>query len=121
MQFCQPHWSKLRDAVKERGMDELVASSGKEAADRMGKELKGDETLSSFDPLMSMHWAIVDRLSEIGGAQILLQEGCPMCFANQEHLRGCKEPNCTWSFDSWIPRVADVMRDYAIELGWKRE
>lgn len=121
MQFCQSHWDKLREAVKECGMDELVASGGKEVINRMEKELKGDKSLSSFDPLMSVHWVIVNRLAELGGGEIFLMEGCPMCFANSGHQKGCKEPNCIWSYDDWIPDAVDDVRDYAIELGWKRE
>lgn len=62
MQFCEDHWSRLREAIEKRGMTDLVAVGGRRAAARTQRELEqGEVTLATFDPLMSAHWAIASN------------------------------------------------------------
>jgi hypothetical protein len=84
MKICQDHWGKLRAAIKERGIDHLVARTGKEAAENMKADLEGRER--DYDPLMDCHWMITSRAVEHGGLYLMAPkedgtEYCPICEA----------------------------------------
>ena len=117
MKFCEPHWSALRAAIDTRGLSQFIAKGGAEAARRMEAEIKGATTGSTFEPLMSAHWRIVQVLTEIGGAEVLIQDGCPICFGNEKHRAGCKDPGCTYSYDLFIDKAADEALLQARHLG----
>jgi hypothetical protein len=96
MKFCQPHWDKMRAAVDARGMTPLLADSGEEMATRLERQISdGETTIDNFDPLMDMHWAILNNTDP----RVLLMPGdvCPLCHANEmhkqvcEHLIGCMD------------------------------
>lgn len=100
MQVCQHHWDMLREAIAERGMADLVASSGQEVALRMASD--------GFDPLVVSHNLILKNLADRAGAGILMIDGCPLCEANEAHAEGCQDPDCrpNW-YDAWIDNAAD--------------
>lgn len=104
--MCQPHWDKLRAAIKSRGLYALVAESGERAIDNLVSELDHGPTIDNYDPLMSAHWAIINNLADID-PNILFMDGCPLCFGNKEHAKKCKVPGCTDDYDSWIDHAAD--------------
>jgi hypothetical protein len=81
MKFCQPHWDKLSEAIKARGLWHLVARSGQEATSRMKQELAGTETDATYDPLMSCHWKIFCRALQLGGLYLVQADLCPVCEA----------------------------------------
>lgn len=87
MKFCQPHWDRLKDAIESRGLGHLIAANGRDAHARAVAELKGENDLSDYDPLMSAHWQIVrevqDWLAYSGGNPLSLYFGdvCPICEA----------------------------------------
>lgn len=97
MKFCQPHWEMLRQAVRDQGMWELVAQSGEECAQRTVSQLEEGAQPANFDPLMQLHWMIVNRVSEKPDMLMFLMSGdhCPMCEAGK-HCAACKEIVAGW-------------------------
>jgi hypothetical protein len=113
MQFCQPHWDKLRDAIAAEGLADLVACDGAHAVRQIAAEVEqGKRTLATFDPLMGAHWAIVGRIAEHQPGVVLI-DGCPICWVQDGHERTCTDPACgvtRETFEEWIPSVAAFMR-----------
>jgi hypothetical protein len=122
MRFCQDHWDRLRKAIDERGLTDLVAPDGKVAmaqlADQLERAQRGEEktlTPVNYDPLMAAHWAIVNNVAETArkfggpGAALYAMAGdcCPLCYANEQHQAVCNEEGCTFTYDDWIDRAAD--------------
>ena len=137
MKFCQTHWNNLRQAIKARGLWDMVAGSGEEAVQQAKDQLGGKEqTKENFDPLMAAHWTIcnnaMDTLKRIGANPLALltqppedhpEWECPLCYLNYlsaEHDRTCMDPNCTktkgLTFDIWIDKAADGVLEYVKEL-----
>ncbi len=122
MKFCQDHWDRLRAAVSARGLDQLIADGGAQAARRLKDELEAGPSLANFDPLMGAHNAILGNALDNmppGAAIAMMQapddapdQGCPLCVLNA-NSPGQPEPN---SFDAWIDRAADDMRAEAERL-----
>ena len=117
MKFCDPHWSALRSAIDQRGLSKFVAKGGAEAMRRMKAELDGSERAATFEPLMGAHWRIVQVLTDIGGAEVIIQDGCPICFANDKHRAGCIDPGCAFTYDHFIDNAADEALLNARSLG----
>lgn len=121
MRICQPHWDKLRDALKLRGLDDMVAKDGAQAAHDLAD--------GRPDPLMSAHNAIVSNALGVVGLAVMEPnddgtERCPLCYLQQLSLRGCEcgDPACTFEarvarFEGWIDRAAD---DELQRVGGKR-
>jgi len=112
VRFCQPHWDKLRAAIEERGLGDVVARDGQAAAANLVSELQTGSRLDNFDPLMGAHWAIVNRIAEVA-PQVIVIEGCPICWAQDEHEKHCVDPGCQvtrQTLEDWIPGVADFMK-----------
>jgi hypothetical protein len=131
MRFCQAHWEKMREAVRERGLEAYVASGEEEAARRTTTALLDpDNERAAFDPLLEAHWAIVNNLMQMTplGLSLMMGDGCPLCEANtarHEALpNGCGQPDCPdpvtcagSSFYDWmIARAADDMVEKAQRL-----
>lgn len=125
MKFCQAHWDKLHDAIKDRGLWHLVAKSGEAAQEAAKRQLEGTDTAADFDPLMSAHWAIYARAIDCGGLYLMgtdesgANDGdfCPLCELNKHADRtgmpeGQGEPS-----DHWINGCCDAQLEYARELG----
>lgn len=115
MRYCQAHWDVLRQAVKDRGMWDLVPTSGQEATERMAEQLRGGEP--KFDPLMSLHWHYVNSAIENSGLFILGHnpddpEGhhCPLC-AFEKYAKNFDAP-------ADVGRIADEIREYCIKKGF---
>lgn len=111
--MCADHWAALRGAIEARGLAELVAATGEEAARRMQAEAHEGRTIDNFDPLMGAHMAILTNALSARGVDIMLPnedgtERCPLCFLTLDHAAGCRDPDCrVGSFDKWIERAAD--------------
>lgn len=121
--MCQPHWDGLRAAIDERGLGHLVARSGDAAVAGLISELETGTRLENFDPLMGAHNAIVNRCLETLGYEVLMNDGCPICFAKEHHRETIADcpgpPQCPASdewFEGWIPGVADHMLEVYEEL-----
>lgn len=79
MQFCMPHWERLKDAVRDRGMYHLVAKSGEEAHEAAVKQVQGDDSSEHWDPLASATWMIYGRFTEEVGLDAMVGDKCPLC------------------------------------------
>lgn len=79
MKCCQDHWDKLRRAVKDSGMDHLVAQSGEAAAESLVRQLKGNSDNRDFDPLMGANWAIMAAYTRDVGLAGMFSDVCPLC------------------------------------------
>lgn len=121
MKFCMPHWDAIRAAIKDRGLYALVPDSGEKAMTSMASQMQDGPSIDNFDPLMGAHWAIVGNLAT-NHPQILVIDGCPLCYANTNHALGCTDPTCTTRdayYDGWIGKAADDQVAYWKELGEK--
>lgn len=114
MRFCEEHWDKLRAAIEAEGLSHLIAKDGSHAARNFADALERDkDTLANFDPLMTAHWAIISRIADVD-PRVLFAEGCPLCFAQDEHEAHCVDVDCKVTretFEAWIPSVAAAMVD----------
>lgn len=105
MNWCQPHWDKLREAIAERGLSKFGAQTGEQAAADLAAQVEGKET--DFDPLMGSWMQINQQMLRDVGARALMQ--CPLCILvedGQPHL-----------VDNWINGVTDSALKYALEQG----
>lgn len=134
MKFCTDHWTRLRQAIADRGMDGLVPRSGVEAVTALKDELTQGRKPSNFEPLMAAHWAIAgnanDAIARAGGNPLYLMSGgpedpvtgypgyegrtwprCPLCYINLVHEVSCKGGACRLpqigGYDWMIERAAD--------------
>jgi len=76
MKFCIEHWNGLRKAIDDHGMSHLISKNGEIAGERMEIEMKGNESVESFDPLLRAHFAIINNALNMGG---LNDDYCPIC------------------------------------------
>jgi hypothetical protein len=123
VKFCQPHWEKLRQAIKDRGLWSFVATSGENAAAKLVASTNQGTRASNFDPLMSAHNAIVANVMDNTPVGMALfspnedgSERCPICFVQADHDANCTLTGCV-PFETWIDRAADDARDDAKGLG----
>lgn len=115
MKMCKLHWETCRDAIRERGMYDLVLKSGEAALENIEKELKGDT--AHFDPLMAMnnHWwgaaLQAGGLYLMGEAPDGSNEGhyCPLCEF-EKHSEG-------FVAEEAVGAIADQMADHARKEG----
>lgn len=126
MRFCQDHWDRLRRAIEDRGLSDLIAPDGRVAmrqlADQLERAGRGEEpeTPVNYDPLMAAHWAIVSNVGALArGAALELmrpnEDGsprCPLCWANSENPHG-------YNYDEWIDRAADDQAAHVAEMRQK--
>lgn len=82
MQFCSPHWERLKAAITDRGLFHLVAKSGEEATTVAIEQLEGDESNANWDPLMTATFMIYNRFLETVGLAGM-GEFCPLCEAQK--------------------------------------
>jgi hypothetical protein len=119
MHICALHWDKLRAAIKERGIDHLVARSGKEVIDAAVEELQGGDP--SFDPLMSCNYMIWNQGLKMGGLYLMGQksdgsEYCPICEA-LVHMAPPPGMTKEQQERSWIDGPADMALDECRKRG----
>lgn len=145
MNMCPDHWDRLREKIKERGLDHLVASSGELAAAQVSSQFEvGEATPTNFDPLMSAFWAIgsntMETIRQAGMNPLyLLTQGpedslegfpgyegrtwprCGLCYLGLAHEVTCKDERCELPKQdgyAWmLDRAADDAKEKAIELG----
>lgn len=128
MKFCLPHWDKLREAVRARGLWPLVPTSGQQAGAMLADQLEARATSKgNFDPLMACHNMIWQRALEMIGLSLMADnedgsERCPICFIKAEHDRRGDCRGCAWDDPAavdayWIDGPADAARREAVRLG----
>lgn len=127
MKFCQMHWDRLRDAIREREIYHLVATDGEDVVARMKEASESDKpTLAMFDPLNYAHMQIISHALDAGGLAIMAHnddgsERCPICFMSEQHDLFCTRPGCDvpkdgTAFDAWIGYAADDAKRMADRL-----
>jgi hypothetical protein len=119
MRICQPHWDKLRTAIKNRGLSHLGAKSGEEAITDAVTELKGGTP--DYDPLMSCHWMITSQALKMGGLYLMGAkpdgtEYCPICEA-VAHMNPPEGMTKEQQELSWINGPADAALEECRRLG----
>lgn len=105
MNWCQPHWNKLRAAIDARGLSKFVPDA--EGAKRnIEAEIAGEEP--DFDPLLGSWAAINGYMAKSPGlrGRILM---CPCCILEQDG-----QPELV---DNWINGCTDSALEYAVSKG----
>jgi hypothetical protein len=114
MKFCQPHWTALKTAVEARGLGHLIAANGRDAAARVAADLKGAAEVDDYDPLMSAHWMIVNRVLEHMGLALMFDDLCPVCEAIEGHKQVMTRDEVE---QYYIDGPADAVLAHCRELG----
>lgn len=108
MKFCNPHWEELREAIKSKGMWDLVSRNGEEAVKRLSDEDKKPE---SFDPLMSAHNMILGNALKAGGLYLLQGDYCPLCELDKNNDKMGEHSK------DWIEGATNGCLEHCRELG----
>jgi len=124
VKFCDEHWERLKDAIRQAGLWSLVSEDGEHAARKLQSEMSDGSTVDNFDPLMAAHNLIFGCALEMIHTQydqnlLMLMAGsaehpewaCPICALNwchDEHIRLCTKDDCGYpkQFD-WAPQTID--------------
>ena len=120
MRMCSSHWSRLRQAIEDRGLSSLVAEDGERAAKNLVSEVQDGPGIDNFDPLMGAHNAIITNALGVAGLALFNKkpdgsEWCPLCFlvevVKPDHDRNCRDDDCPGSpnYEAWIDFAADGM------------
>ncbi len=117
MKFCQPHWNRLKTAIESRGLGHLIAANGRDAHARAVGELKGENTLSDYDPLMSAHWQISSRAIEILGLGLMTGDYCPVCEVLKDYPPIPPGHRYADNESYWIDGPADSALDFCRAQG----
>jgi hypothetical protein len=80
-------------------------------------EHQGDNSSSTYDPLMAASFAIWDNALEAFGIEIMYADAlCPLCLMDN-HKKTCTEPGCeAQSGDDWIQFAADGQLEVARKM-----
>ena len=130
MKFCEPHWVSLKDALDDRGLSGLISESGDAAATKMRRQLEGEDSIDSYEPLLEAHGAIAGNAMDVvqsagGDPMYLMTDGpedpidghkgqtwprCPICYVNKAHEINCKgdcDLPLKTGYDYMIDKAAD--------------
>lgn len=119
MEFCNEHWTELRDTIKAVGLEDKVSANADIAVIRTMADLEGSRDPLLFDPLLFAMWNLLSNGSRIMNRPLIFMDGCPICWILEEHDRTCgNDPRCRTveEVGSWIPKAADSARQKYDEL-----
>lgn len=122
MKFCDLHYAKMREGVQSRGMWQLVAADGAEALSRVEREREeGEQTATTFDPLLNACMAIYTRAIAAGGLYLMMArpdggEYCPLCELDAHTSDEAKNIGRPLS-EQWVEDCLDAHRKQAEKLG----
>lgn len=103
MKFCIPHWEKLKNGIKQRGLWHLVPTNGKEAAEKL--------EAGQPDPLMDAHNRVMMAAIRDGGPYILTGDYCPLCELGKAAKAQSEPPDAM--IDDWVNGACDdVLYDH---------
>jgi len=111
MKICQEHWDKLRQDIDDVGLSQFISKDGKQASERLIKELKGEYTIE--DPLMLCNNMIWSRSLDTFGLTVLAEDICPICYAN-DNLDDIEGENVG---DYWLRTLVPYVKTIFIEEG----
>lgn len=111
MNWCQPHWTLLRETIKEKGLDQFGAKDAEEALNEIASQLEGNE--EKFDPLLGS-WSrinafMAESLTRQGRGGELLLLKCPLCILVEDG-----QPELV---KQWVDGCTEDARKYAIQQG----
>lgn len=128
MKLCTPHWEKLKEAIRARGLWQFVATKGEQVAAKVQAEVERGPGASTFEPLLAANMAIFSNALGLAGMSLMANEEdgserCPICFLQRWHDSECKESGCptavggSKSFENWIDAAASDQLAEAKRLG----
>jgi predicted dienelactone hydrolase len=112
MKFCTPHWEQLKQAIKGKGLWDMVSADGKEAV----QKLTAPQTRETFDPLIAAHNMIINASLEMVGPAALFGEetaekhNCPLCVAAEAAARHLPEHWIAGASRD-VARIAEELKD----------
>jgi hypothetical protein len=115
LDWCQPHWDLLREAIEARGLGPWISKGGEAAAKEFAREAQGGSDEHGFDPLMRAYGMISSRVTEMSGNIF----DCPLCQV-QSHVDTCTNPNCAvpkGAVDEMVGGCVDSLLEYAQVVG----
>ncbi len=123
MQFCQPCYDKLREAIKARGLWPLVGNP-ETLKERIGQEIAQTQggpppdEKRTFDPLYAAVMAIYTHALNVGGLYLMTGDYCPTCEVDKHAPPDAAIPEgYTKHSEAWIGGCCDAQLAYARELG----
>ncbi len=109
MNFCQPHWDRLRAEVDRRGLSGFLPDSGEQGASQLQRAAEESEpSIDSFDPLMAANLAIFSAALSLVGVVLMTpnEDGsprCPLCYLQARHDEECTDEGCDFDLPTvWI-------------------
>lgn len=117
MRICADHWTKLKDAIKARGLGDTISEHGYEAAARTAEQLAtGNVTRKNFDALLAANNMITANAIDFAGLSLLTvnpdgTEHCPICTLSTH----CE--TCAAKVPGWIDYAADDAKAVYDKLG----
>lgn len=106
MNWCKPHWERLRQFVDKKGLTKFVPTNGAEAKRRL---TSNEDTVENFDPLMGSWMQINRAMLESPKINNRLLH-CPLCILVDDG-----QPDLV---DNWLDGVTNDALDHAIKNGW---
>lgn len=106
MNWCKPHWTQLRAAIKDKGLDGFGAQDGEESTQALANALEGEE--GPFDPLIGCWLRINAYMFESPACNGRILQ-CPLCILVDD-----KQPELV---EKWIDGCTQSALDYALEQG----
>lgn len=135
MKFCDEHWERLKDAIRQVRLWSLVAESGEEGTRRMRSWVSEGLTVDNFDPLIGAYYAIfAGAMTTISGTYkhdplVVMadpehpERSCPICalvWCHEEHVRLCSQADCDFPKEyDWATNVLSAAADGALDQ-WRQ-
>lgn len=122
MKYCDEHWIKTQEAVKDAGLSNLISEDSKAAV-----EYLVDTSQTKIpDPLMDVSMMVYNRAVEMFGIGMMMvdekgNEYCPVCIGLKNPCP-CDRPECHLKTeeqlnDYWINGPVRAEKDYIESLG----
>lgn len=128
MRMCQAHWDKLKTAIFNRNLDNLISKNGEEVISVLEGQIQGADDKQNFDPLLDAYFKIISAVTKMAPDPMYLfftkedgTEYCPVCeaYIHKDDLvehGGYAETD--EKFDKfWFEDLADVELKICRDLG----
>jgi hypothetical protein len=79
MELCSVHSYELRNAIRQRGLWELVTPDGFISSNGVNSPIDTELTHSLFDPLVATSLMISEQALRAFGSYLLTRNYCPLC------------------------------------------
>jgi hypothetical protein len=79
MQICSDHFHELKNAIRQRGLWELVTPDGFISTKSAKNEIDTEMSVSVFDPLVATSLMISEQALRAFGSYLLTSNFCPLC------------------------------------------